>query len=530
MHLSAVFLLQLTVQIVSTLHVSPARSDRRAYLQPRGEPFRPERAQPGDHPAVPVFDPFAQPAPQPGNDQSGHGTDGQPVDVSVPGLTNVLHGEGGNPPPVVEVHGAGWPEYHNMPAYGFVLERPWQVAPDSTGNGKIPELQPPAEIRPQYQHLPVADALTKRKASDSPAAYSSTASNKRTAKRRQTKDQAIETLTEKVDKLAELTAQNQEANAAIIDQLRTENQELKDKIATLESQSLASRTAPVPTEFNRLQVSNGDSQQAWDLSEFSLPVGETSGGFTFGSPATGLDSTLPPLTDDERALFADDVAIFDDWFNFPPEPPPETPRRARRAQAHLRRGNNVGSTLHGQHNRLSRRADSSPPNMKDPAAAYQVYMSAYTEMRVNVSNLLVPYFTPILKKTNNTLIYDMLRSIHSDLTAYGPWTLGPYSNGHHCFDWIEDQLFGNITDSMIAQNETVQGVLADHAILIDIYDSIWGNASQIANSTGYLAQMKTLRGYLNPKNTSIIPASWMTVQPLLDSLSFDALYNKTFHH
>ena len=525
MHLSAVLLLQLTVQIAFALHKSPARSGRRAYLQPRGEPFVPGRAEPENRP-VPVVYPVFRPAPQPGNDQSGHGTDGQPVDVSEPGLTNVLHGGGGNAPPVVEVHGAGGPYFRNIPAYEFVPNPPWPVVPDSIGKGKIPELQPPAKIRPQYQRLPVADASTKRKASDSPAAYK--ASNQRTAKRRQTDDPA---LVERVDRIGKLIEEKIEADTALINQLRAENKKLKDKVATLESQALASRTVPDPTEFNRLQVSNEGFHQAWGSSEFSLPVGETSGGFTFGNPATGtgLDFTLPPLTDDELAFFSNDVPIFGNWLDFPPVPPPATPRRARRTQAHLRRGNNAGSTLQGQHSRLSRRADSSPPNMKDPATAYQVYMSAYTEMRVNVSNLLVPYLTPILEKTNNTLIYDMVRSIHSDLTAYGPWTLGPYSNGHHCFDWIEDQLFGNITDSMIAQNETIQAVLADHTILIDIYDNIWGNASRIANSTGYLAQMQTLRGYLNPKNTSIIPASWMTVQPLLDSLSFDALYNKTFH-
>ena len=214
------------------------------------------------------------------------------------------------------------------------------------------------------------------------------------------------------------------------------------------------------------------------------------------------------------------------WNDFPPAP--GSHQKQRRAQSQLHRGINARDTEQNQRNDISRRSDSQP-TFNDSASQYEYYIDVYTEIRVNVSNLLVPYFTPILEQANNSLIYDMVRSIHSDLTAYGPWTLGPYLNGHHCFDWIEYQLFGNITDDMISKNETIQGVLADHAILIDIYDDIWGNATQIANATGYLAQMHTLRGYLNPKNTSIIPASWKSVQPLLDSLSFDVLYNKTLH-
>ena len=164
----------------------------------------------------------------------------------------------------------------------------------------------------------------------------------------------------------------------------------------------------------------------------------------------------------------------------------------------------------------------------DPTSEFQFYAKIYSEIQANVSDLLFPYFDTILNNTNSSLIYDLVWSVYSDLVADGPYLIGPYSNGMHCFDWIEAQLLGDSTGTNVTYNETVTNMLADHAVLIDIYTVVWGNATQIANQTGYLSEMDKLRTFLNPVNSSIIPASWNKTQPAYD-LSYFTIYNETMH-
>ena len=258
-----------------------------------------------------------------------------------------------------------------------------------------------------------------------------------------------------------------------------------------------------PNEKDRLVVSEmNDKRSSPKIGGLLVPVGTPEGGSDESADEDGWQ-TLRGLMD----------------LSWGPEIGP-----SQRLARSLRYYNNE---VNGPNTGLRARRRSSPPQNlpNDPVAEFKYYADVYTQLRSNVSELLLPYFSNILSHTNSSAIYEMLRSVFSDLVAAGPWTIGPYSNGADCFDWIEEQLFGNITDWTL-QNDTVIGVLVNNDMLIEIYSDIWGNASQIANQTGYLKQMSTVRKYLNPTNTSLLPDTWKTAQPLPKSLDFDALYGK----
>jgi len=165
----------------------------------------------------------------------------------------------------------------------------------------------------------------------------------------------------------------------------------------------------------------------------------------------------------------------------------------------------------------------------DPTSEFQFYMNIYQEIQANVSDLLFPYFDTVLNNTNS---YDLVWSVYSNLVAKGPFLIGPYSNGMTCFDAMEQQTFGNIslTDSTghSTYNASVAAILLTDAILIDIYTIVWGNATEIANQTGYLQQMDVLRQFLSPMNSSIIPSSWYQTETDYDT-SYFTIYNRTMN-
>lgn len=281
---------------------------------------------------------------------------------------------------------------------------------------------------------------------------------------------------------------------------------LKQYIALLESRALSLYVSDKPSEEDRLKVSEMNYQQSLPentANGVEVPVGEPEGGFNI-------------LPQEDLELFFDQQLADDLWGS--------TigihRKLARSLQYNSDRGTERDASLR---NRRRSTPGQNPPS--DPVAEFRYYIDVYTQLRSNVSELLFPYFDNILNHTNSSSIYEMLRSVHSDLVAAGPWTIGPYSNGADCFDWIEEQLFGKITNTTL-QNDTVVGVLVNHDMLSEIYSNIWGNASQIANQTGYLKQMSTVRQYLNPTNISLLPDTWKTAQPLPKLLDFDALYGK----
>lgn len=50
-------------------------------------------------------------------------------------------------------------------------------------------------------------------------------------------------------------------------------------------------------------------------------------------------------------------------------------------------------------------------------------------------------------------------------------------------------------------------VLAEHAFLIDLYQTAWQNASDALNQTTYLDDMALFGGYLDTNDTSLLPPS-----------------------
>ena len=154
-------------------------------------------------------------------------------------------------------------------------------------------------------------------------------------------------------------------------------------------------------------------------------------------------------------------------------------------------------------------------------------MLIYREVQTNVSMLLFPYFATVLNQTRSSAIYDMVWSVYSDLVALGPYIIGPYSNGKTSFTWMQQQMFGNYTGYSKNDTEAADDVIAEQTVLTMIYSAVWGNATKIANSTGYLAQMQTLRRFLSPANASIMPDTWTKSVNNTPAEYFTNLYNRS---
>jgi len=171
-------------------------------------------------------------------------------------------------------------------------------------------------------------------------------------------------------------------------------------------------------------------------------------------------------------------------------------------------------------------------------AEFSRYLDIYQTIQANISDSLFPFFNAVLNGTNNSLIYDLVLSVHADLTGLGPDITGPYSYGMHCFDSLEKRYLNSTristdsTSNVTSTNGThtkdpiYQQMLATHYVLIETYQYVWTNASAIANKTGLLTQLSTLTEYLNPADRSIMSARWTSVQKNFDG-SYFTFYNRT---
>ena len=175
-------------------------------------------------------------------------------------------------------------------------------------------------------------------------------------------------------------------------------------------------------------------------------------------------------------------------------------------------------------------------------AEFQLYLNAYRTVQANISDLLFPFFDAVLNGTNNSLIYDIVWSVYSDLTGLGPQIIGPFSYGMHCFDWMEEAYLNSTrntannisshtssitsTNSSNVRDPMYQQMLATHYTLIEFYGYVWTNASAIANQTGLLRDLVILSEYLTPVHPSIMSADWTSLQSQFDDSYFTA-YNTT---
>ena len=172
-------------------------------------------------------------------------------------------------------------------------------------------------------------------------------------------------------------------------------------------------------------------------------------------------------------------------------------------------------------------------------AEFQFYLNAYRTVQANISSLIFPFFDTVLNGTNNSLIYDIVWSVYSDLTNSGPQIIGPFSYGMHCFDWMEEAYLNSTRNSTSshtssnsspngtdAQDPVYQQMLATHYQLIEIYSYVWSNASAIANQTGLLRDLLIFQKYLTPVDPSIMSQDWTSAQSNFDNSYFTA-YNKT---
>ena len=162
------------------------------------------------------------------------------------------------------------------------------------------------------------------------------------------------------------------------------------------------------------------------------------------------------------------------------------------------------------------------------SADFQTYLAAFNVAQSNVSNLIFPFLDSILNGTNSSIVYDTAWSIYSDLTGSSPVIIGPFMYGMHSLDWIEDQIFGNSTNSTVSHEDKYakNEILAFHSVLLDLYNYAWSNGTAAINQTGLLEDMTMLSQYMMPNDTSIMGSYANYTSPAYDA-SYFTTYNQT---
>lgn len=154
--------------------------------------------------------------------------------------------------------------------------------------------------------------------------------------------------------------------------------------------------------------------------------------------------------------------------------------------------------------------------------SYENCLSAFQYAQANASNIVTPFILDMLNGTNSSMMYEAAWSIYSELTAATEQVIGPFTMGLNSIDWMEDQLFNGTAytiDMLMAKSNLTHHELAllETVVVLEgvyeVYEKTWDAAYYALSSTGLLADMVKLAGWLMPNDTSIIPATRMHVIP-----------------
>lgn len=142
----------------------------------------------------------------------------------------------------------------------------------------------------------------------------------------------------------------------------------------------------------------------------------------------------------------------------------------------------------------------------DATAEFTLLWDAFHAVQSNISDTIFPFLDAMINNTNSSLLYEAAWSIWADLTASNEYTAGPFSNGMHSFDALEDAYLkaNNVTED----DPTFQNMLVVNAILLDSYTTTWTQAFAAVNGSGLIQQLQTLAGYLLTNDTAVAPASF----------------------
>ena len=154
----------------------------------------------------------------------------------------------------------------------------------------------------------------------------------------------------------------------------------------------------------------------------------------------------------------------------------------------------------------------------------QDYIQMWYTAQGNVTELIWPVIEDLVEGTNSTDIHNIAWAVYQ-MSLPTMSIVGPFMGGLNGFDWLEEQMFGNSsnsTSSPSSSNDTAEYelTLAYHGYLAELYDSAWTNATNAANATGLLDSLYFLAEYGANLTLSQLPSDWNTTDP--DPASVDA--------
>ncbi|KAL8646918.1 MAG: hypothetical protein Q9226_006656 [Calogaya cf. arnoldii] len=124
----------------------------------------------------------------------------------------------------------------------------------------------------------------------------------------------------------------------------------------------------------------------------------------------------------------------------------------------------------------------------------------------NTTDLIWPFIEDTLAASNSSLVYEAAFAVYAHLTMAPVAISGPFAYGMHEFDEYENWLLESG-----ASNETMTMVYAIDGILIDLYEAAWQEATAALGATELRDDFDFLADYLDPKDRSLLPDSFVNV-------------------
>ncbi|KAL8847730.1 MAG: hypothetical protein Q9221_007250 [Calogaya cf. arnoldii] len=149
-------------------------------------------------------------------------------------------------------------------------------------------------------------------------------------------------------------------------------------------------------------------------------------------------------------------------------------------------------------------------SQQDPSSEYREeigrLLDAYDVVQKNTTDLIWPFIEDMLAASHSSLVYEAAFAVYAHLTMAPVAISGPFAYGMHGFDEYEDRLVESG-----ASNETMTMVYAIDGILIDLYQAAWQKATATLDATELRDDFDFLADYLDPKDRSLLPGSFVNV-------------------
>ncbi|KAL8929870.1 MAG: hypothetical protein Q9208_001014 [Pyrenodesmia sp. 3 TL-2023] len=169
--------------------------------------------------------------------------------------------------------------------------------------------------------------------------------------------------------------------------------------------------------------------------------------------------------------------------------------KSGRRRRHDRKRDAVDQAAQAQTNAESSHPDTTANG--DFRQEYQDYLQAFSMLRTNATNVLMPIVEDMVDGSDSDLIWGMAWEILSLAEPSIQVTGSLFHGGMHACDWYEDSV-RNTTDE-----ESMKMLLAVDEVLIDIYQSAWAEATEALDEAGYSEDMWKLQNAMVTNDTSV---------------------------